>query len=68
MDKLIEKARWMDVALGIVFALLAGYFSMTGSNGLALAFVASSLLSFISAVVVPARWLAKRVLGLQLKR
>lgn len=67
MNNYIALARRMDFLLGFVFAASALYCAVTQSFLLAAVLAASSAVSFLSAKVVPARWVMKRILLARLK-
>lgn len=59
---LVKFSRIADVALSIVLlALAAAYFWVWDNSTYALALAGSGVLSGLSAVFVPSRWLAKKV-------
>lgn len=64
---LIKIAQRADLAIGLVFAVLAVYWLFTGSYLMGAIGLLSSAVSLASAKFVPARWLAKRMMLARLK-
>ena len=64
----LKFARTADLVLGFVFLIAAGYAFSTGSTSWAALWAASSILSFASAKLMPARWLMTKLLRSKLKK
>ena len=64
----LKFARTADLVLGFVFLIAAGYAFSTGSTNWAVLWAASSILSFASAKLVPARWVMTKILRSKLQK
>lgn len=64
---ILKVAQRADVLIGIVFAILGGYWLANGNSLVGVMAVLSAVVSFASAKYVPARWLAKRLLLARLR-
>lgn len=59
---LFQVAQRMDVILGVVSAIAAGYLIVKGAFGLAALVGLGAVISFASAKFMPAKWILRRIL------
>lgn len=68
MERYLKLARRADAAFGIVFLALAVYAAVDASFLMMVVWASSSVISFASVKVMPARWVLSRVLSSRLKQ